>query len=279
MGQTSRLLGVTTILPIEEDAKRAYLQPAPQLAQALDAIPVFRTLTETPLALAIFRATYAGSATTLRALVELDVHTLREKMLTSYVERRYAEAASRRALPISLQELRAILSELAYRNAAGAPHSQAPGIVRAHDLTLLPPDWQSVFVDVAVHLGLLMARADGSLRFPHLIWRDHFAYPLAAARLRESDPTVRRQAVEALGQIADERVITPLVVILGDSDGSIQDRAAHALRHLGTAAIPMLLRALNAPNERIRLQAKVVLATMPGPEGKDALRRVLASGS
>lgn len=278
MGQTSRLLGVATLLPPEAPQRTAYLQPTPELAQAVQQMPTLAQVVATPLMLNIFRHAYAGRAVALRALADLDADALRERILAAYIEQRYAEVSSKRNLPMQLHEVRGILSELAYRNAVDAMRTAPPGVVRPPDLNLLPPDWQAVFAELAAYLRLLVPRPDGLLRFPHIIFRDYFAYPLAIARLREKDAAKRQAACEALTQMGDVRGVPALVVMLGDVDNGVQERAAHALRQIGPPAIPMLLRGLKAPNERIRLQAKLVLATMPGPEGKDALRRVMSRG-
>lgn len=99
------------------------------------------------------------------------------------------------------------------------------------------------------------------------------AKPAAAeltALLNDDDPAVRRQAVGALAAIQPEpEVMIPLFTkLLEDSDPGVQLRVLQALADAGEAAVPGLIKALDA--DETEYWACVVLRDI-GPAAKDAV--------
>lgn len=80
--------------------------------------------------------------------------------------------------------------------------------------------------------------------------------------LQDKDIGVCASAVRALGRIKDERAVEPLIAILeevgafGEVDGFVRSNAARIIGRLGDEReVPVLLKALNDPQEMVRASA------------------------
>lgn len=73
--------------------------------------------------------------------------------------------------------------------------------------------------------------------------------------LQDDNPTVRRYAAWALGEIKDARAAKPLVAALGDEDGFVQNSAAEALGKIGEPSVESLMAALEDENSTVRRRA------------------------
>jgi HEAT repeat protein/type II secretory pathway predicted ATPase ExeA len=109
------------------------------------------------------------------------------------------------------------------------------------------------FLAFTARLNLIVPARRGSVRFAHLLIRDHFAFAEASKRLREGDPAVRRSAVGVLGLIGDRRALPQLFHALEDPDDTVQALVVWALGEIGDpAAMEPLLAAIRGI-ERSRL--------------------------
>jgi HEAT repeat protein len=78
--------------------------------------------------------------------------------------------------------------------------------------------------------------------------------------LRNRDPAVQYEAVEALGNIGDPAATAALMdALTGDQYSGIRWKAAEALGKIGAPAVPPLMHALKNPDEDIRWKAAVTL--------------------
>jgi HEAT repeat protein len=78
--------------------------------------------------------------------------------------------------------------------------------------------------------------------------------------LRNRDPGVQYEAVEALGELRDPAATPALMgALTGDQYSGIRWKAAEALAKIGTPAVPSLLAVLAHPDEDIRWKAAVTL--------------------
>jgi len=90
--------------------------------------------------------------------------------------------------------------------------------------------------------------------------------------LRNADPRVRRNAVEALGGLGKEAAaaIPDLVLALNDRDMDVRWGSAVALGKIGSQATASLIRALGDASVNVRLGAALALGRME-PRAKEAL--------
>jgi HEAT repeat protein len=80
------------------------------------------------------------------------------------------------------------------------------------------------------------------------------------AALRNRDPGVQYEAVEALGRLGNPSAVPALMgALTGDQYSGIRWKAAEALAKIGTPAVPSLLAVLDHPDEDIRWKAAVTL--------------------
>ena len=93
--------------------------------------------------------------------------------------------------------------------------------------------------------------------------------------LRESNPFIRERAAKALGLIRDERVINPLLKVLGDRDSTVSQEAASALRTIGEPVIEHLAEAIDSNNKNRQWNAVVALGKLRDPRTVSTLLRVL----
>jgi HEAT repeat protein len=79
---------------------------------------------------------------------------------------------------------------------------------------------------------------------------------------------VRSRAAGALGQIADARVVPPLIAALADPDGDVRWDVIQALVEVGDPrAVEALTAALQDGDEGVRRAAREALETISGTSG------------
>ena len=98
------------------------------------------------------------------------------------------------------------------------------------------------------------------------------------AAMKEKKWETRYRAAEALGKIADERVVQPLIKALQDNRDHVRYMAAKGLRELGDsdATEPMVIL-LEDENRYVRMMAATVLGTIGGKKVNTALKNALES--
>ncbi|NYT21529.1 MAG: hypothetical protein GKC07_06995 [Methanomicrobiales archaeon] len=86
--------------------------------------------------------------------------------------------------------------------------------------------------------------------------------------LRNRDPAVQYDAVEALGEIADPAATGALIAALtGDRYSGIRWKAAEALGKIGEPAVPSLIAVLDHPDEGVRWKAAITLGEIGDQRG------------
>jgi HEAT repeat protein len=74
---------------------------------------------------------------------------------------------------------------------------------------------------------------------------------LVAARLRDSDLSVRRRAIERLARFRDGRALTLLQDVIATGDDGTIEYAVGSARNLGSSGIGPLLRGMESANDRV----------------------------
>jgi HEAT repeat protein len=86
--------------------------------------------------------------------------------------------------------------------------------------------------------------------------------------LKNRDPAVQYEAVEALGELANPAATEALMGALsGDQYSGIRWKAAEALARIGPPAVVPLIQALGHPDEDVRWKAAVTLGEIGDPRG------------
>ena len=104
--------------------------------------------------------------------------------------------------------------------------------------------------------------------------------PLIAG-LRDKDPLVRSQAVQALGVIGDPRAVEPLILVLNDKDPLIQRQAIKALGRIKDprAVGPLIVVLTNSDRKpHVRMSAAEVLGMIGDESAVDSLIDALHDG-
>jgi len=98
------------------------------------------------------------------------------------------------------------------------------------------------------------------------------------AAMKEKKWETRYRAAEALGKIADERVVQPLIKALQDNRDHVRYMAAKGLRELGDSdAIEPMIILIKDENRYVRMMAATVLGTISGKKVNTALKNALES--
>jgi HEAT repeat protein len=98
------------------------------------------------------------------------------------------------------------------------------------------------------------------------------------AAMKEKKWETRYRAAEALGKIADERVVQPLISALKDNRDHVRYMAAKGLRELGDSdAIEPMIILIKDENRYVRMMAATVLGTIGGKKVNTALKNALES--
>jgi HEAT repeat protein len=90
--------------------------------------------------------------------------------------------------------------------------------------------------------------------------------------LEDKDPEVQYRAAEALGDIGDEKSISPLITAMSRSEFSgVRWKAAEALSKIGYPAVGSLITLLQFPSDDVRWQAAIVLGEIGNPDAVEPL--------
>ncbi|MBN1563818.1 MAG: HEAT repeat domain-containing protein [Anaerolineae bacterium] len=271
MSRKVALYGAVTLQPLNDQQMHTYLRDLPELWEILSADPDLLDIARTPLLLSLFAFTYRDqreSALELRELHE-NPGELRDKLFETYIKQRYARESRRKhqAISFTLEELYAILGQLAMRNFAGR-WRVTENVLTAADLSnVLPEDQVGVFTQLAILLGILVPEpASNAYRFAHRLMRDYLAYAYALQHLHDPDPAVRIEASETFRRRVDARAFDPLINALQDTNGHVRSNAAAALGQLeDPRAIPALITVLEDDTWNIvRISAAHALGNMAG---------------
>ena len=140
------------------------------------------------------------------------------------------------------------------------------------------------FLAFAERLSVVVPARRGTVRFTHLLMRDHFAFAEACRRLGQSDPAGRRSAVGVLGLIGDRRALPRLYHALEDSDDTVKALAIWALGEIGDpAAVEPLLTVIRDIEDANLASLRMLLAAEAlgklGERAVEPLRQLLTSDS
>ena len=104
--------------------------------------------------------------------------------------------------------------------------------------------------------------------------------PLTDAMAKEPKWQARYRAAEALGKLADDEVLQPLIRGLKDDRDHVRYMAAKGLKELGDSrAVEPLIILLNDENRVVRMMTARALSAIGGEKGRIALEAALTSES
>lgn len=241
IGQKIRLKGAALLAPLSDVQRQAYLAEYPSLLMAIERDEGLRTLTKTPLILSYSVYAFKGLNEGLRKLHDLSHGELRDAIIGKYIQRRYNREKSKeerrpnRKIPVSLDKLYEILGQVAMNDAGGYGNMNifSPQSFRQY----LGGIETEQFLEFMCLLDILRQEKN-TLRFSHLLLRDHFAFKQALKSLLDlnNDSSVRDRAAWALWQIPDERAIDLLISALDvkDEDKYVRGSVAGALGRIGS---------------------------------------------
>lgn len=103
-------------------------------------------------------------------------------------------------------------------------------------------------------------------------------FPLITA-LRDEKSHIRRDAAEALGNPGSIKAIKPLMIALADDDRYVREAAAESLGHIGKGAQPSLILGLNHEDWRVRAGSLIAIRVSPDMQDFDPIIRILPDKS
>ena len=216
IGEKIGLEGAITLAPLTDAQVQRYLSDLPSLWQALNRDDELKELARTPLLLSLFAYAYADLEDELHALHHLDGGDLRDRIFSTYVERRYQHEAQRSAdgLRFSLEQIYALLGKMAAQDVVGYQYGAPDNVFVDADIQrAVSVGAAESFRDLMLHLQLWAEIQDGTYRFVHALMRDYFAFQFA------SDPAsidAYPYAYRALERLRDPRALDMLLAIASD---------------------------------------------------------------
>jgi len=224
IGRPIALRDAVTLKALDDSQLRTYLADQPALAAAIAQDQELREMVRTPLLLSLLTFAFGDHS---KPLVDLQGSSrssgaLREHIFRRYIERRFEHEALRAgaAHEFSLEQTYDVLAEAAIASVdyrGGINDFTGTPIERTLDSLL--GDRADRFIDQAERLHLLIRPGPGSLRFIHLLVRDHFGLSRAEQFLHDPrrNPS---QLLAFLGATHDPRA-ADLMFSLQRADGSI----------------------------------------------------------
>lgn len=100
------------------------------------------------------------------------------------------------------------------------------------------------------------------------------AVPALVEILKDNDKEVRYYAAESLGEMRSPVVVPDLVKTVADSDYQVSESAVHALRNIGTAAVPDLIQLLKTDDPLRKANIARTLGQIK-PPAKEAIPALL----
>ncbi len=98
--------------------------------------------------------------------------------------------------------------------------------------------------------------------------------------LKDSNPSVRAEAADALGNLDDQKATNALISLFTDDEKSVRSNAAKSLGGLeGAKALEPLISALNDREQRVRLKAAESLGRLGNGKAVDPLISALKDSS
>jgi HEAT repeat protein len=236
----------------------------------------------------VFAAASYWSASRLTVEREAAEAALRERLSL-------LEARSGRERAVARQAARSGATEGAERPEApgGEPDDEAGGEEGAGALAALEQQVRDLTQRVEAlerdpvsrgyaYLGSESAalRREGVRQLRRLARSDPAALAAIREMLRDADPAVRREAVEALGDLEDKESRAAIATLLGDADAEVRRRAVMGLADIGGGeSAASIAGALADPSERVREEAADALGELRSPEARDALLKALGDAS
>ena len=102
------------------------------------------------------------------------------------------------------------------------------------------------------------------------------AFETLVAALKDPDSDIREHAASALGRMKDARAVAPLTAALADEEADVREQAVFALSQMrATEALPGLRKALSDPSPDVREQALTALWQMRDPASVPSFMQAL----
>lgn len=197
-----------------------------------------------------------------------------ERIFDRYIERRFAHEKAR-PLPLEFDEpaVREALQTLAgkmfegWRSRSALDSAEAGKALRAN---------ADAMVAFAQRMHFLQRSRDGAIEFIHLKLRDFCALNGLIAALEQGTAEDRRGAARALGETGFASAVPALGRALARRESPLRVRVARALRRVGHAVLPGLVRGWWDEADFNRKEIADALARIGGRASIEVLRGALA---
>jgi nucleoside phosphorylase len=235
LGTPLPLNGPIKLCQLDGDAFEQLLSKNPHLQTLFDEYPELRQIPRNPLILSLLNFVTSQSGKDISELRGLSYGEILEKIIEKFVDTCYETERAKigeeknQNLP-SLESLRDMLGTIAMADAGGAGNKNTFTLSQiSRYIQNYPEDDISKLVECACLLQLMIYDISGSLRFMHMVLRDHFAFEHAMKEITASDSRKRDSATWALWEIPDKRALKPLILALKDKNKYVRGNAASAL--------------------------------------------------
>lgn len=260
----AKLNGAITLKPLDEEQIREFLAHQPDLLAVIDHDAALGKMLRTPLLLNLFSQAYKNHGKEARKLTGKSGE-FHDEIIGRYVRERYNFEARRQhvSVPFTLKETYRILGQIAIDGIASTQSDDNEFHIKDFG-RILQKDARA-FIEMSRRLNILVGGESGTLRFIHILMRDHFAILRALEAARAKHPDMRSRAALALGVLGDPRGIQPLIALLSDVEPDVRMDAARALVRIGETAVPALIDSLKHQSVDVRIAGARILGRIGSP--------------
>lgn len=259
------LNGVVRLLPITEKQVKEYLTGRPNVWQIIENNISIIEIVQTPFMLNLFAFAFRHADDPVRELGGLSQAELRDVIFKQFVQEVYEDEqrSTDSSLQIPIDVILDKLGSIALHNVGEsfAPDniiflnesSNSQKITDNQNTTISQYVGNSqleIFIKIVTDLNLLKKQPGGTFSFLHLLLRDYFAYSKAFSAILSGDGTIRRQAVDVMGKLGDQRAVPLLLNALKDLEITVRFSATQALSRIGSSdAVEPLIEHLKVEEE------------------------------
>lgn len=236
IGDKANLNGAVMLQPLSYKDLETYLETYPQLLNMIKNDIRIASWLDTPLLLSLFAfALEELSKSELAELGKLSESSLLNKIFYAYVAKIFEHEARKISsqLKYTIDDIYEILGTIAIQNVTESTNPN--NVFFYQDFVGVIADESSInsFIEILIKLRIFIRDTDKSVRFIHILLRDHFVAHRAIQLINHPNGWFRFGAARAIRKIKDRSAIVHIRRLMTDEDADVRMSAVRTLGVIG----------------------------------------------